>query len=252
MLRFKLISMIFSLVLISCGKDRSKQEQSLRSLNQLCPPKSNSLELWKAEFSRSPEQWAQDHGVVLLSPIPQGLMIQFNRELNQIPEPLRSQLAKLDSPMELLIGRDLYDHPTEYKEPHWRTRIGVGGSIRPFSAATIVVNRMYVRGSTGSTNVALHEYGHWVEMWLAELGHDWRPDFTDAYPEEYEALESLCGSHCQWPHERYAEGFAAYFTCDRSRQWMLDNMPQISKIFKDLAETGFPAELLNQHLLERE
>lgn len=243
---FKAILILFCLVFSSCGKDSGQPEEKERitSLRHLCSPESDSLDLWQKEFSVSPKKWAKEHGAILLEPIPEGLLVQFNRELNKIPEPLFSQLVSLESQIELFIGENMRDHPNGFNEENWQRAMGAGGTLNPLSPAAVVVNRIY-DNYTCSSSIVLHEYGHWVEIWLEELGVDWRPEFTDAYPEEFAVLEGLCGSHYQWPHERFAEGFAAYFSCERSRQWMLENMPQTSKTFEELAKTGLPMERLS-------
>ncbi len=169
-------------------------------------------------------QFLLDHRVTKVTEIPSNLAAQFAFELKKMPESLRKHMARNQREIRLLVGQGVADDPQfpkiESTGKDSRLFRGVPGTGGPVT--TIVANKLY-KGH-GCTSLVLHEHAHTLDYLgvpgrPAPLSSDseWQKIIAED-PAYRESIGETCGTYCtESPVEAFAETFAMYYGCEKSR-----------------------------------
>lgn len=181
---------------------------------------------------------------------------RFLDDFNRFPEPLREEMKRNGSRINLIIGTGVTEDPswqaeasrgarpqdwiTTHDGRSWSTVPGSGGSLgRNGTPTRVVINRLY--DGHGSASLFLHEYGHTLDNMYGEhaiaSSRIWRDTIArDTRATEF--LTALCPSnYCAdpaHPGESFAELFAYYHACSATKEHMRAFMPNISNLFDRL------------------
>jgi hypothetical protein len=166
---------------------------------------------------------------------------QFLFEYEKIPGPLRSEMREIGGRTHLISGTGVTADPT-WDRALSLTRDGrgwdnvVGSSGFPYLQypTRVVVNRLYE--GHGSVNVVLHEHGHSLDSNYETRGisntSEWQELISDAPVKNL--LHALCGTYCsENAVEAFAELFAYYHACDKSRNYLEEKAPAAANFFRN-------------------
>ncbi len=181
---------------------------------------------------------------------------RFLDDFNRFPQPLREEMKRNGSQINLIIGQGVSEDPSwqaeasrgtspqEWVNTHdgrsWSTIPGSGGSLGRYGTPTrIVINRLYE--GHGATSLFLHEYGHTLDSMYGEHAIARSQIWRDAIARDTrstEFLTALCpANYCAdpaHPEESFAELFAYYHACSETKDHLREIMPNISQLFDRL------------------
>lgn len=181
---------------------------------------------------------------------------RFLDDFNRFPEPLREEMKRNGSRINLIIGTGVTDDPSWQEEARrgtrpqdwvtthdgrsWNNIPGSGGSLgRSGTPTRIVINRLY--DGHGATSLFLHEYGHTLDSMYGEhaiaRSQVWKDTLArDSRSTEF--LTALCpANYCAdpaHPEESFAELFAYYHACSETRSHLQRIMPNTAYFFDHL------------------
>lgn len=183
------------------------------------------------------------------------ILKKFLDDFNRFPQPLREEMKRKGSRINLIVGQGVSEDPSWAEEARraarpadwvnthdgrpWSQVPGAGGSLgNPPTPTRIVINRL--NQGHGASNLFLHEYGHTLD---SMYGHhaitatrQWK-DALAADTRSREFIQSICGNYCNdaaHPEEAFAELFSYYHACAETKNHMQAFMPAISNFFDKL------------------
>lgn len=187
-----------------------------------------------------------------------GNVESFLAEYNKMPESLRNEMVSRRAGIRLMegsgIGIDSSMTATRTTEDldgdgegdrDWMFVPGGGGFVnRHHNIPTrLAINHLYSTHGDhghGATNLVLHEHAHTLDSIYGDhsLSSSQRfRDLLEETPRSEEFLNMLCtGGYCapDKPIEAFAELFAYYHNCDRTRTHMEQVAPEFAAFFRDL------------------
>lgn len=180
---------------------------------------------------------------------------KFIDDFNRFPQPLREEMKRKGSRINLIVGQGVSEDPSWAEEARraarpadwvnthdgrpWSQVPGSGGSLgNPPTPTRIVINRL--NQGHGASNLFLHEYGHTLDSMYGNHAitatRQWR-DALAADTRSREFIQSICGNYCNdaaHPEEAFAELFSYYHACAETKNHMQAFMPAISNFFDKL------------------
>lgn len=180
---------------------------------------------------------------------------RFLEDFNRFPAPLREEMKRNGSRVNLIFGRGVSEdpswateaaraaNPNDWKNTHdgrpWSEVPGSGGALGSNPSPTrIVVNRLYE--GHGSSNLFLHEYGHTLDSMYGEHAITASAPWQQALardPRSHDFIQAICGNYCNdttHPEEAFAELFAYYHACTETNNHMKQFLPNIAQFFDRL------------------
>lgn len=205
-----------------------------------------------AESDILPQLAANNISIVAGSISDTRILARFLEEFNRFPAPLREEMKRNGSRVNLIFGQGVSEdpswaqeaarsaNPNEWQTTHdgrpWSQVPGAGGSLGAAPTPTrIVVNRMYE--GHGSQSLFLHEYAHTFDSMYGEHAITHSQTWQQALARDtrsHEFVQAICGNYCndaQHSEEAFAELFAYYFACPESQNHMRQFLPTISRLF---------------------
>lgn len=180
---------------------------------------------------------------------------RFMEDFNKFPAPLRDEMKRNGSRVNLIFGRGVSEDPswaaeaarsanpngwqTTHDGRPWSEVPGSGGSLGTAPTPTrIVVNRLYE--GHGASNLFLHEYGHTLDSMYGEhaitASAPWQQALSrDARSRDF--IQAICGNYCNdaaHPEEAFAELFAYYHACSETNTHMKQFLPNVANFFDRL------------------
>jgi hypothetical protein len=233
------IALLGVLALTACSTPENEQD-----LVDLCPEGPSDLASAGFKDEASLRKFLVDNKVEEVNSIPVPLLTNFAWQLSKFPESVRNHLARLNAKYRILVGQGVAE------DPQWGNhRLSTDGRnyIKVPGAAAyttwLVVNRMNESGH--GVSVALHERSHTLDIsgvpgrtsqagW-GRLSSDPEWQSIIATDTVYQDIISRsCKTYCtQSPVEAFAESFAMYLACDRSRE-LISRSPRVGQFFESI------------------
>ncbi|CAN5720153.1 hypothetical protein BH10BDE1_BH10BDE1_04210 [soil metagenome] len=244
-MRFLICSFVLAFTCVTALSGCSTPENE-EDLVDLCPAGPNDVGAAGFRDEAHVRQFLAENKVELVNEIPLPLLVNFAWELRKYPESVRAHLARLDAKYRILVGRGVGE------DPKW------GGSMlssdgRNYSRVSgaaaytswVVVNRMNEPGH--GVSVVLHERAHTLDIWgvpgrtstagWGRLSSDpeWQSIIaTDTVYQD--VISRSCKTYCtQSPVEAFAETFAMYLGCEKSRA-LVSRSPRVVKFFESIID----------------
>lgn len=182
---------------------------------------------------------------------------QFKNEMSKFPLSLQRELNRAGNKIHILEGEGVTVDPT-WEPVHektfdgrpWSDVPGSGGSTargHKKAPTRIVINSMYAKH--GSANLLLHEHAHSLDSISTLHGISNSLVWTriqEMEPGVTKFLDQVCGKYCtENVEEGFAELFANYYGCAKSRQQMEQELPLVSKFFSRFHSTKKISSLMD-------
>lgn len=179
----------------------------------------------------------EENGVKEVQKSPEQYLIQFAHELIKMPLLMRKFLVGKGVQIHTIFGKSVKDDPSfspreekTFDGRQWDTIVGTGGN-----PTRVVVNSLYE--NHGCSSVVLHEHAHTLDLhssWWRNLSSAKSWKAVMAEPQFAKLISENCGKYCtENPPEAFAEAFALYYNCEKSRQILAASSAAIA-YFKDL------------------
>ena len=212
---------VLAIALSSCAKDLGQPSlpESSHSLLGYCAQAPNDLQ--SAGFSsETRSEFLKQNKVLQVTDITDSYLTQFAFELAKFPEQLRSFLNNNDIGFHLVQGRGVSEDPSfpnffsqTFDGRSWANVPGSGSA----DVTRVVVNRLYE--GHGSVNLVLHERAHTLDSNLGNVSSTSQWNAVLSSDSSFrEILGKYCGDYCLGhSNEAFAEGFAIYYSCEKSK-----------------------------------
>lgn len=187
-----------------------------------------------------------------------GNVESFLAEYNKMPESLRTEMISRRAGIRIMEGSGIgidssmtATHTTEdldgdgQGDRDWMFVPGGGGFVNQYHniPTRLAINNLYnTHGGHGhgATNLVLHEHAHTLDSIYGDHALSSSAPFRRLLretPRSAEFLNMLCtGGYCAQdkPIEAFAELFAYYHNCERTRSHMEEIAPEFATFFRDL------------------
>lgn len=234
-----IVCLTLLLIMAGCSESPSIPEGP-GSLLGLCDPQSGELASSGFKSEAELAAFLNSNKVTLVNNVPANYLVQFALELKLFPAGLRDYLSSRNVGFHLINGHAVIEDPTfntygatkTNDGREWKNIVGVGTD-----PTRIVVNRLYQ--GHGSTNLVLHERAHTLDLQglpgigMLSKSDEWSSILRDEMSFRL-LMKNTCGTYCtENSLESFAEGFAIYFSCARSRTLLKDS-PRTIQFMKKL------------------